>query len=204
MAVLVDAPRTAAHARRRDRGERRALIQPPGARILSADTICRDPDLTCFLSHCGTSVSRLKLNSLRIIPTLRFGGFGGTVESNIPSPGAPPKLDDMHKAFLRRIVDEGPIPAVHAWCAGGQRSDHAGCRGVRALGVGKDLGLLACECPAEGLQAGRKTPWRRSEISIRRVRRDRSASTYPASAQPRPDGDARVPVLINFSASSAV
>jgi transposase len=32
---------------------------------------------------------------------------------NIPSPGAPPKLDDTHKAFLARIVDEGPIPAVH-------------------------------------------------------------------------------------------
>ena len=37
----------------------------------------------------------------------------GDPELNIPSPGAPPKLDDMHKAFLRRIVDEGPIPAVH-------------------------------------------------------------------------------------------
>ena len=32
---------------------------------------------------------------------------------NIPSPGAPPKLDDMQKAFLRRIVEEGPIPAIH-------------------------------------------------------------------------------------------
>ena len=25
----------------------------------------------------------------------------------------PPKLDDEHKAFLARIVDEGPIPAIH-------------------------------------------------------------------------------------------
>ena len=32
---------------------------------------------------------------------------------NIPSPGAPPKLDDTQKAFLRRIVEEGPIPAIH-------------------------------------------------------------------------------------------
>ena len=40
---------------------------------------------------------------------MTLGGF----PKNIPSPGAPPKLDDMHKAFLRRIVDEGPIPAVH-------------------------------------------------------------------------------------------
>jgi transposase len=31
----------------------------------------------------------------------------------IPSPGAPPKLDDTHRAYLARIVEEGPIPAVH-------------------------------------------------------------------------------------------
>lgn len=29
------------------------------------------------------------------------------------SPGAPGKLTDEHKAFLARIVEEGPIPAVH-------------------------------------------------------------------------------------------
>src|ERR1039457_4691514 len=32
---------------------------------------------------------------------------------NIPSPGAPAKLDEEHKAFLARIVDEGPTPAIH-------------------------------------------------------------------------------------------
>ena len=32
---------------------------------------------------------------------------------NIPSPGAPPKLNDTHKAFLARIVHEGPIAAIH-------------------------------------------------------------------------------------------
>ena len=32
---------------------------------------------------------------------------------NIPSPGVPPKLDATHRAFLARIVEEGPIPAVH-------------------------------------------------------------------------------------------
>src|SRR5262245_44883105 len=32
---------------------------------------------------------------------------------NIPSPGVPPKLDARHRAFLARIVEEGPIPAVH-------------------------------------------------------------------------------------------
>ena len=33
--------------------------------------------------------------------------------TNKPSPGAPGKLNDKHKAFLARIVDEGPIPAIH-------------------------------------------------------------------------------------------
>src|SRR5262249_9125678 len=32
---------------------------------------------------------------------------------NIPSPGVPPKLNSRHKAFLARIVEEGPIPAIH-------------------------------------------------------------------------------------------
>ena len=44
---------------------------------------------------------------------IRFNEQGPDGLINIPSPGAPPKLDDMHKAFLRRIVDEGPIPAIH-------------------------------------------------------------------------------------------
>jgi transposase len=44
---------------------------------------------------------------------IRFNeqGLDGLV--NIPSPGAPPKLDDTHRAYLARIVEEGPIPAVH-------------------------------------------------------------------------------------------
>src|SRR2546423_2889555 len=32
---------------------------------------------------------------------------------NIPSPGIPPKLNAIHKAFLARIVEEGPIAAIH-------------------------------------------------------------------------------------------
>jgi transposase len=44
---------------------------------------------------------------------IRFNeqGLDGLV--NRPSPGAPGKLNDEHKAFLARIVEEGPIPAVH-------------------------------------------------------------------------------------------
>jgi transposase len=44
---------------------------------------------------------------------IRFNAKGPEGLINIPSPGVPPKLDDTHKAFLARIVDEGPIPAVH-------------------------------------------------------------------------------------------
>src|SRR3979411_15 len=44
---------------------------------------------------------------------IRFNEQGPDGLINIPSPGVPPKLDDTHRAFLARIVDEGPIPAVH-------------------------------------------------------------------------------------------
>jgi transposase len=44
---------------------------------------------------------------------IRFNEQGPDGLINIPSPGVPPKLDDTHKAFLARIVVEGPIPAVH-------------------------------------------------------------------------------------------
>jgi transposase len=32
---------------------------------------------------------------------------------NMVSPGSPPKLDEEHRAFLARVVEEGPILAVH-------------------------------------------------------------------------------------------
>jgi putative transposase len=44
---------------------------------------------------------------------IRFNKQGPDGLVNIPSPGAPPKLDDTHRAFLARIVEEGPIPAIH-------------------------------------------------------------------------------------------
>src|SRR5436190_20584594 len=43
----------------------------------------------------------------------RFNEQGPDGLINMPSPGVPPKLDDTHRAFLARIVAEGPIPAVH-------------------------------------------------------------------------------------------
>ena len=44
---------------------------------------------------------------------IRFNEQGPDGLINVPSPGAPGKLNDEHKAFLARIVEEGPIPAVH-------------------------------------------------------------------------------------------
>ena len=38
---------------------------------------------------------------------IRFNDQGSDGLINIPSPGVPPKLDDTHKAFLARIVEEG-------------------------------------------------------------------------------------------------
>src|SRR5271168_4588058 len=44
---------------------------------------------------------------------VRFNEQGPDGLINVPAPGAPAKLNKRHRAFLARIVDEGPIPAVH-------------------------------------------------------------------------------------------
>jgi Winged helix-turn helix len=43
---------------------------------------------------------------------IRFNDQGPDGLINIPSPGLPAKLNTMHRAFLARIVEEGPIPAI--------------------------------------------------------------------------------------------
>src|SRR5436190_2198224 len=45
---------------------------------------------------------------------IRFNEQGPDGLVNRPSPGGPSKLTNEHKAFLARIVEEGPIPAVHS------------------------------------------------------------------------------------------
>src|SRR5205823_14773560 len=50
-----------------------------------------------------------------------FNERGADGVISIPSPGMPPKLNGIHKAFLARIVQEGPIAARHGvdrWRAG--------------------------------------------------------------------------------------
>ena len=44
---------------------------------------------------------------------IRFNEQGPEGLINISSPGAPAKLKPEHKVFLARIVEEGPIPAIH-------------------------------------------------------------------------------------------
>src|SRR5881275_235801 len=44
---------------------------------------------------------------------IRFNERGPDGLINHPSPGAPPKLKKEHKDFLTRLVEEGPIPAIH-------------------------------------------------------------------------------------------
>jgi len=44
---------------------------------------------------------------------IRFNAQRSDGLINIASPGLPPKLGKTHRAFLARLVEEGPIPAVH-------------------------------------------------------------------------------------------
>src|ERR1700757_4053047 len=44
---------------------------------------------------------------------IRFNEQGPDGLINIPSPGVSPKLGKKHRAFLARLVEEGPIPAAH-------------------------------------------------------------------------------------------
>src|SRR3954465_1360580 len=44
---------------------------------------------------------------------IRFNEQGADGLINIPSPGMPPQPNAFHRTFLARIVEEGPIPAIH-------------------------------------------------------------------------------------------
>ena len=93
---------------------------------------------------------------------IRFNEQGPDGLINIASPGVPPKLGKKHRAFLAPARGGGSDPGGgRCGALAGVRSDHAAARGIWALGVGRHdlsrlegLGLLTCECPAEGLQAG--------------------------------------------------
>jgi transposase len=81
---------------------------------------------------------------------IRFNDQGPDGLFNIPSLGAPPKLDATHRAFLARIVEEGPIPAVHGvarW-----RACDLIMRLHEEFGLSVSDDTIYCERPSEGLQ----------------------------------------------------
>jgi len=114
---------------------------------------------------------------------IRFNEQGPDGLINIPSRGVPPKLDDTHRAFLARIVEEGPIPAIHGvvrWRAcdlimrlyeefGLSVSDDTIYRAL------KDLGLSGILCEAIMMRTGASYG-------------DREGPIGPATGRPRPEG----------------
>ena len=120
---------------------------------------------------------------------IRFNERGPDGLINIPSPGVPPKLDATHKAFLARIVEEGPIPAVHGvmrWRAcdlimrlheefGFSVSDDTIYRALKDLGFSHvSARPKAYKQDAEAMDAFKKTSpsaWRTSARNSRRAHR---------------------------------
>jgi transposase len=108
---------------------------------------------------------------------------------NIPSPGVPPKLEAAHKAFIARIVEEGPIPAVHGvvrWRAcdlimrlheefGLSVSDDTIYRALKELGFSHvSARPKAYKQDGEAMEAFKKTSqsaWRKSARNSRRAHR---------------------------------
>ena len=120
---------------------------------------------------------------------IRFNEQGPDDLINIPSPGAPPKLDEEHKAFLARIVEEGPIPAVHGvvrWRAcdlimrlhekfGLSVSDDTIYRALKDLGFSHvSARPKAYKQDAEAMDAFKKNlpyVWRKSARNLRQAHR---------------------------------
>ena len=120
---------------------------------------------------------------------IRFNDQGPEGLINIPSPGVPPKLDATHRAFLARIVEEGPIPAVHGvvrWRAcdlimrlheefGISVSDDTIYRVLKELGFSHvSARPKAYKQDPEAMEAFKKTfphAWRKSARSSRQAHR---------------------------------
>jgi transposase len=120
---------------------------------------------------------------------IRFNEQGPDGLINVPAPGAPAKLNKRHRAFLARIVDEGPIPAVHGvvrWRAcdlimrlheefGISVSDDTVYRALRDLGFSHvSARPRAYKQDGEVIEAFKKTSepaWRKSAAALHRARR---------------------------------
>ena len=120
---------------------------------------------------------------------IRFNAHGPDGLINIPSPGVPPKLNDEHRAFLARIVEDGPIPAVHGvvrWRAcdlimrlheefGLSVSDDTVYRALKDLGFSHvSARPKAYQQDPDAMEAFKKTSptaWRTSATGSRRAHR---------------------------------
>jgi transposase len=120
---------------------------------------------------------------------IRFNDQGPDGLVNIPSPGVPSKLDAEHRAFLARIVEEGPIPAIDGvvrWRAcdlimrlheefGLSVSDDTVYRVLKDLGFSHvSARPRAYKQDPEAMEAFKKTfphAWRKSERNSRRAHR---------------------------------
>ena len=120
---------------------------------------------------------------------IRFNEQGPDSLINKPSPGAPGKLTDAHKAFLAGLIEEGPIPAVHGvvrWRAcdlimrlyeefGLSVSDDTVYRALKELGFSHlSARPKAYKQDADAVEAFKKTfqpAWRRSARSLRLAQR---------------------------------
>ena len=118
---------------------------------------------------------------------IRFNEQGPEGLTNIPSPGAPPKLSEEHRVFLSRLVEEGPIPAVHGvvrWRAcdlivqlhaefGISVSDDTIYRALKDLGFSHvSARPKAYKQDPDAMDAFKKTSpyvWRKSAPSLRRA-----------------------------------
>jgi len=120
---------------------------------------------------------------------IRFNEQGPDGVINKSSPGAPSKLTEEHRAFLVRLVEEGPIPAVDGvvrWRAcdlimrlyeefGISVSDDTVYRALKELGFSHvSARPKAYKQDADALDAFKKTSppaWRKSARSLRHAHR---------------------------------
>jgi transposase len=118
---------------------------------------------------------------------VRFNEQGSEGLINKTAPGAPDKLRKKHKAFLARLVEEGPIPAIHGvvrWRAcdlimrlheefGLSVSDDTVYRALKKLGFSHvSARPKAYGQDADAVEAFKKTfppAWRRSVRSLRQA-----------------------------------
>ena len=120
---------------------------------------------------------------------IRFNERGPEALNNRPSPGCPGKLGQEHKAYLARLVEDGPIPAVDGvvrWRAcdlimrlhaefGVSVSGDTVYRALKELGFSHvSARPKAYKQDAEAIEAFKKTSppvWRKSSDRSRRALR---------------------------------